>query len=75
MFAREFGCGSCHTLAAAGATGPILDLDARKPAQGVIRATVQSGTTAGGNSMPPFTLSDKDLNDIAAFVYQATHGG
>lgn len=68
------GCAACHTLAAAGATGTLgPSLDARKPSQGVIKSTVQSGATAGGATMPAFNLSATDLNNIAAFVYQSTH--
>ena len=74
IFVRE-ACGSCHTLAAVpGATGGILNLDLRKPGQAAVRSAVQNGFAAGGNTMPAFThLSQAELNNIAAFVYQATH--
>ena len=68
------GCAACHTLAAANATGTVgPSLDARKPTQGTVSATIQSGAIAGGATMPSFNLSAIDLANIAAFVYQATH--
>src|SRR4051794_2479701 len=69
------GCGSCHTLAAAGTNGNVgPNLDQAKPSQAKVRTYVQNGSTSGGISMPAFTnMSQTDLNNIAAFVYQATH--
>jgi uncharacterized cupredoxin-like copper-binding protein len=69
------GCASCHTLAAAGATGTAgPNLDAIRPTQALVRAFVQNGSTSGGVSMPAFTnLSQADVNNIAAYVYGATH--
>jgi cytochrome c6 len=69
------GCASCHTLAAAGATGTVgPNLDAVKPTQAIVRGFVQNGSTAGGATMPAFTnLSQTDVNNIAAYVYGATH--
>ena len=69
------GCASCHTLAAAGATGTAApSLDQIKPTQALVRAFVQNGSTAGGVSMPAFTnLSQTDVNNIAAYVYASTH--
>jgi len=73
VFARE-GCGSCHTLAAAGANGTIgPNLDQKKPSQATVRSLVQNGFTAGGIMMPSFNLNQADLNNIAAFVYASTH--
>jgi uncharacterized cupredoxin-like copper-binding protein/cytochrome c551/c552 len=70
------GCSSCHTLAAAGANGNIgPNLDLAKPTQELVRFYVTNGGGAGGAVMPPFTLSATDLNNLAAFVYQSTHGG
>jgi mono/diheme cytochrome c family protein len=68
-------CAQCHTLAAAGATGTAApNLDALKPTQAIVRAFVQNGSTAGGVSMPAFTnLSQVDVNNVAAYVYQSTH--
>jgi uncharacterized cupredoxin-like copper-binding protein len=69
------GCAQCHTLAAAGATGTAApNLDALKPSQVIVRTFVQNGSTAGGVTMPAFTnLSQTDVNNIAAYVYQSTH--
>jgi uncharacterized cupredoxin-like copper-binding protein/cytochrome c551/c552 len=69
------GCASCHTLAAAGANGTIgPSLDVRKPTQATVRQFVQNGSTTGGISMPAFSsMSQTDLNNIAAFVYASTH--
>ncbi len=68
-------CASCHTLAAAGANGTYgPNLDQVKPGQATVRQFVQNGSTSGGVSMPAFSnMSQTDLNNIAAFVYQATH--
>jgi uncharacterized cupredoxin-like copper-binding protein/mono/diheme cytochrome c family protein len=69
------GCSSCHTLAAAGANGNIgPNLDLAKPTQALVRFYVTNGGGAGGAVMPPFTMSTTDLNNLAAFVYQSTHG-
>jgi uncharacterized cupredoxin-like copper-binding protein/cytochrome c551/c552 len=69
------GCASCHTMAAAGATGNVgPNLDQAKPGQARVRQYVQNGSTSGGISMPAFSsMSQTDLNNIAAFVYQSTH--
>jgi uncharacterized cupredoxin-like copper-binding protein/cytochrome c551/c552 len=69
------GCGSCHTLAAAGTNGNVgPNLDQAKPSQAKVRLYVQNGSTSGGISMPAFaSMSQTDLNDIAAFVYASTH--
>ena len=69
------GCASCHTLAAAGATGNVgPNLDQAKPGQAKVRSLVQNGSTSGGISMPSFaSMSQTDLNNVAAFVYQSTH--
>ena len=69
------GCGSCHTLAAAGTNGNVgPNLDQAKPSQSKVRQYVQNGSTSGGISMPAFaSMSQTDLNDVAAFVYASTH--
>ena len=56
------GCATCHTLAAAGATGTAgPNLDQLKPSQAIVRAFVQNGSTSGGVTMPAFTnLSPTD---------------
>jgi uncharacterized cupredoxin-like copper-binding protein/mono/diheme cytochrome c family protein len=66
------GCASCHTLAAAHATGTAgLNLDRLAPGQALIVTTV----TNGAFNMPAFggQLTAQQINDVAAFVYQSTH--
>jgi mono/diheme cytochrome c family protein len=66
------GCGGCHTLKAANATGTIgPNLDDLKPEL----ATVVHQVEVGGGPMPAFKgqLSDKQISDVAAFVYKSTH--
>jgi mono/diheme cytochrome c family protein len=67
------GCKGCHTLKAAGATGTVgPNLDDAKPELSLIVDRVVNGQ--GG--MPSFKgqLSDKQIADVAAFVYKSTHG-
>lgn len=67
------GCGSCHTLQAANATGTVgPNLDALKPTY----RTVTSQVTNGGNGMPPFKaqLKTQQIADVAAYVVQSTGG-
>jgi mono/diheme cytochrome c family protein len=69
---RVAGCGSCHTLNAAGATGQIgPNLDDLRPSFQQVRAKVESG----GGGMPSFRgdLTTKQIGDVAAFV--ATRAG
>jgi cytochrome c6 len=64
---RVAGCGSCHTLSAAGATGQIgPNLDDLEPGFEQVRAKVE----AGGGGMPAFRddLTAKQIRDVAAFV-------
>ena len=66
------GCGSCHTLEAAGSSGTIgPNLDDLAPA---LDATVEQ-VTNGGGGMPPFggQLSETQIQDVAAFVFESTH--
>ena len=73
IFADQ-GCGSCHTLADAGTSGNIgPNLDAAKPSYDLIIERV----TNGKSPMPSFkdSLSQKQIQDVAAFVFQSTHGG
>ena len=66
------GCGSCHTLAAANASGQVgPNLDEAHPSFG----TVQVMVTGGGAGMPSFKdrLSAQQIRDVAAFV--ATRAG
>jgi mono/diheme cytochrome c family protein len=66
------GCGSCHTLAAANATGQVgPNLDSARPGY----ETVVEKVTNGGGGMPSFKgqLSEQQIRDVAAFV--ATRAG
>jgi mono/diheme cytochrome c family protein len=65
-------CASCHTLAAADASGAVgPNLDERKPDA----ARVEAMVTAGGGSMPSFDgqLSAEEIKAVAEFV--ATSAG
>jgi cytochrome c553 len=64
---KTAGCGSCHTLEAAGADGQIgPNLDSARPDFATARAKVE----AGGGGMPSFSssLSADQIRDVAAFV-------
>jgi len=68
------GCTSCHTLKAAGSTGTVgPNLDQLKPPE----ARVVHQVEVGGGPMPAFkdTLTAKQIQDVAAFVYVSTHQG
>jgi cytochrome c6 len=72
VFTGAAGCSGCHTLKDAGATGNVgPNLDQLKPAQDVVRKQVENG----GAAMPPFkgTLSATQIDDVAAYVFTATH--
>jgi uncharacterized membrane protein len=67
------GCGSCHTLADAGATGTVgPSLDAAEPSAELVAERVRNGQGA----MPAFagTLSDDEIDAVAAYVSSATRG-
>jgi cytochrome c6 len=67
------GCAACHTLKAAGSHGTVgPNLDQLKPPEERIRQQV----IHGGGPMPAFKgqLSDKQIRDVAAFVFASTHG-
>ena len=67
------GCGSCHTLADAHATGTVgPNLDQLKPDYRSVTAQV----TNGGAQMPSFkkTLSTQQIADVAAYVVTSTGG-
>jgi cytochrome c553 len=67
---KTAGCGSCHTLQAAGADGQIgPNLDSARPDFEAVRAKVE----AGGGGMPSFKdqLSADQIRDVAAFVAKA----
>jgi mono/diheme cytochrome c family protein len=68
------GCSGCHTLQAAGASGTVgPNLDDAKPAESLIRDRVEHGK----GPMPAFgdshQLSQKQIDDVVAFVYSSTH--
>jgi cytochrome c553 len=66
------GCGGCHTLGAAQASGQVApNLDTLRPSYGQVRAKVEQG----GGVMPSFRdmLSPQQIRDVAAFV--ATRAG
>jgi len=61
------GCGSCHTLKAAGASGTIgPDLDQLRPTA----ATVSQIVRTGSGEMPSFAgkLSDAQIAAVASYV-------
>jgi mono/diheme cytochrome c family protein len=69
----DAGCGSCHTLAAAGSkgtTGP--NLDQVKPSRGSVLRQVERG----GIGMPSFSgkLTDDEIAAVAAFVSESASG-
>jgi mono/diheme cytochrome c family protein len=67
------GCGGCHTLKAANATGTIgPNLDTLKPNYRAVTAQV----TNGGSAMPAFKskLSTQQIADVAAYVVNSTGG-
>jgi mono/diheme cytochrome c family protein len=69
---KSAGCGTCHTLKAAGAHGYVgPNLDALKPSY----AAIVKQVTNGGGAMPAFksTLSKTQIQNVAAFVYASTH--
>jgi len=64
------GCGSCHTLDAAGATGSTgPNLDELQPD----KETVVSQVTNGGGGMPAFgdRLSEQEIEDVATYVSES----
>jgi mono/diheme cytochrome c family protein len=67
------GCGNCHTMAAANASGTIgPNLDSLKPDYRAVTAQV----TNGGAQMPAFKgqLSTQQIADVAAYVVDSTGG-
>jgi len=67
------GCGSCHTMSAAGASGNVgPNLDESKPPTELVVTRV----TKGQGGMPPFgeSLSAQQIADVAAYVTQSTSG-
>jgi mono/diheme cytochrome c family protein len=73
IFVGSAGCGGCHTLADAGTSGQVgPDLDSVKPTYDKVVTQV----TNGGGVMPPFkdTLTEEQIQDVAAYVSSATQG-
>ena len=67
------GCASCHTLEAAGAAGTIgPNLDESQPAFDLVVERV----TNGAGAMPAYgdSLSDEQIQDVAAYVVESTSG-
>jgi mono/diheme cytochrome c family protein len=67
------GCGGCHTLSAANASGTVgPNLDSLKPDYRAVTAQV----TNGGSAMPSFKskLSAQQIADVAAYVVDSTGG-
>jgi mono/diheme cytochrome c family protein len=65
------GCGTCHTLAAAGSTGTAgPNLNTSKPTLALIEFRIKNG----GLDMPSFgeSLSNQQIADLATWVYQST---
>ena len=67
----DYGCGGCHSLADAGATGhvgPSFDGDAN-----LTQGFVVNRVTNGQGAMPAFggQLSDEEIADVAAYVTKA----
>jgi mono/diheme cytochrome c family protein len=61
------GCGGCHTLKAAGASGTVgPDLDQVRPTAAAVSQIVRSG----GGTMPSFSgkLSDAQIAAVASYV-------
>ena len=68
------GCGGCHVLADAGATGNVgPSLDESKPSYELAVERV----TNGKGGMPPFAdqLSKEEIQNVSAYVARATGGG
>jgi len=67
------GCGGCHTLKAAKASGNVgPNLDQLKPSFDQVEHQVETG----GGAMPSFkgALSDKQIADVSAFVSSSASG-
>ena len=65
------GCGSCHTLEEAGASGSIgPNLDESQPSFELAVDRV----TNGAGAMPPFgdSLSEEQIRDVTAYVVEST---
>lgn len=70
------GCASCHTLTSAGIDGAVnASLNMTKPSQSEIVQYVTNGSSTPGSSMPSYagTLTQAQINDLAAYIYLVTH--
>ncbi len=70
----DAGCGSCHTMATAGATGKVgPNLDELRPNQERVELQVKNG----GRGMPSFAskLSPAEIKQVAGFVATAAGSG
>ena len=66
-------CGACHTLTDAGTSGAVgPNLDGLALSFEVVHQQVVDG----GGGMPPFggTLDEQQINDVSAYVVQASAG-
>jgi mono/diheme cytochrome c family protein len=66
----EAGCGNCHTLSAANATGAVgPNLDEARPAAEQVAQQVRSG----GDGMPAFedSLTAEQIDAVARFVAES----
>jgi mono/diheme cytochrome c family protein len=66
------GCGACHTLKAAGASGTVgPNLDELKPSHDAVVSQVEHG----GGGMPAFKgqLSEQQIQDVSAYVVASAH--
>jgi len=62
-------CASCHTLAAARATGKVgPNLDKLMPPAGLVADAVVSGRQRGNGTMPAGIVQGRDIAAVAAFV-------
>ncbi len=71
---NQAGCGSCHTLQAAGAAGQAgPNLDYLRPSSAAVAAQVASG----GGGMPSFgsSLSSGEIQTLASWVSTVAGGG
>lgn len=67
------GCGGCHVLEAAGASGAVgPNLDQSKPSAELVLERVREGS----GLMPAFEddLTEKQIQDVAAYVVASTGG-
>jgi cytochrome c6 len=71
---EQAGCGNCHTMAAAHATGnPGPNLDVLKPDV----SAVESQVTEGDDAMPSYAnkLTPAQIHEVSAYVSQVTRSG